>query len=120
MSSSRRSHWSWLTSWVVVCVVSALSISCSDDDPGDPTPALASVVISPGSGTVPLGGTRQFVAAASGYSGDTTIAWQSLNEAVATVSKGLVTGVAAGTASIVAMVAEEKAIRASVQVTVVP
>jgi hypothetical protein len=62
---------------------------------------VKSISVSPSSATVPIGQTQQLTAAASPPGSATTFAWSSSNDAVATVSSsGLVTGVAAGTATI--------------------
>ena len=69
---------------------------------------VASVTVSPASGSVPAGSTLQLAATPKDASGNAltgrTITWSSSNTAVATVSSsGLVSGVVAGSATITAM-----------------
>lgn len=72
------------------------------------TAAVASVTVSPSTASIDVGGTRQFTATAMDGGGNTlnnrTVTWSSSNTGVATVgsSSGIVTGVAAGTATITA------------------
>src|SRR5512144_1801484 len=62
---------------------------------------VKSIAVSPSSATVAIGATLQLTATASPPGSATTFAWASSNAAVATVSAtGLVTGVAAGTATV--------------------
>lgn len=90
-----------------------------------PPPApVATVSVSLGSGSLIIGGTTQATATARDASGNVltgrTIAWTSSNTGTATVSaSGVVTGLAAGTTSIVAT-SESKTGQASLTVTVVP
>jgi hypothetical protein len=89
----------------------ALVISCTERQqaPGVPTePALArggpgikSVTVSPSSASIAVNATVQLTATASPPKSATTFTWSTSNAAVATVSQaGLVTGIAAGTATI--------------------
>ena len=89
----------------------ALVISCTErqQTTGIPTePALAkggpgvkAVTVSPSSASIAVNGTVQLTATASPPKSTTTFTWTTTNAAVATVSQtGLVTGVAAGTATI--------------------
>ena len=67
---------------------------------GAPTTKIKSVAVTPSSGTIQAGGTIQLTAT-SKPSSTATFAWSSSNQSVATVTQsGLVTGVAAGTATI--------------------
>jgi uncharacterized protein YjdB len=79
------------------------------------------VTIAPNGASIAVGATQQFAATAADANGATipgaTFAWSSENAAVATVSaSGLVTGVAAGSANIIA--AESGGIADTVSVTV--
>jgi uncharacterized protein YjdB len=76
---------------------------------GLPAAALVSVAVSPATGTIPIGGTQQFVATATyadGASRDVTAlsTWTSATPAVATVNStnGLATGISGGAATIAA------------------
>lgn len=89
------------------------------------TPAVATVTVAPSTASVAIGGTQQFTATLKD-AGDTTrtdraIVWSTSNAAIATVgaSSGLVTGVAAGTATITAT-SEGKTGTASITVAAVP
>src|SRR6185436_14459520 len=113
----------WLRGVVVavVCGSAASIVACdssSDDEPTNVTPLIRSVTISPGPATLAPGTTIRFTAAVSNFTGDTSVVWQSFNEGVATVSDGVVTAIANGTADIVAMVAADPVVRASVKATV--
>ncbi len=84
-------------------------------------PAIASVVVSPASATVPVGQTLQLTATPEDANGNPlsgrTVSWSSGSRAFATVSgSGLVTGVAAGSATITAT-SEGQSGSASVRVT---
>src|SRR6266550_1328070 len=84
-------------------------------------PAIASVVVSPASATVPVGQTLQLTATPEDANGNPlsgrTVSWSSGSTAFATVSgSGLVTGVAAGSATITAT-SEGQSGSASVRVT---
>jgi hypothetical protein len=99
----------------------AAGAACSSPDSGEPSnpePPLMSVIITPGSATLVPGTSIRFTAKATGYSGDTTMAWRSTNPNVATVSQGNVVAVAEGTTDIVASVAERSSIAGAVRVTV--
>ena len=93
--------------------------------PPPPPPApVASVVVSPASASVPVGATVQLTASLKDASGNMltgrTIAWATSAAGVATVSaSGLVTGPAAGTATITAT-SEGKSGTATVTVTSLP
>jgi acid phosphatase type 7 len=70
---------------------------------GGPPKNVKSVSIVPSSSTIAAGGTVQLVATANPSGSATSFTWASSNTAVATVStSGLVTGVAAGSASVTA------------------
>jgi hypothetical protein len=70
---------------------------------GGPPKTVKSVSVAPSSSTIAAGGTVQLVATASPPGSATSFTWASSNTAVATVSaSGLVTGVAAGSASVTA------------------
>src|SRR6058998_1216517 len=84
-------------------------------------PAIASVVVSPASATVPVGQALQLTATPEDANGNPlsgrTVSWSSGSSAFATVSgSGLVTGVAAGSATITAT-SEGQSGSASVRVT---
>jgi hypothetical protein len=98
-----------------VCVAVGIAFVACSESAGPPapdslTPSFAkggqpkqvkSIAVSPSSASVAIGATVQLTATASPPGSATSFAWSSLNNAVATVSaSGLVTGVAAGTASI--------------------
>lgn len=108
---------------VVAAACLCVSGSCesSDEDavgPDKASPPILTIVISPGSAALAPGDTIRF-RASSNFQGDTVIAWQSFNTAVATVSvTGLVTAVAPGLANITATIAAAPALRGSVRVTV--
>ena len=100
----------WLLS---AAAVIAFGLSCSDQqqNPTVPTgpslarggPKVKSVQVSPSSATVLVGGMVQLTATASPASVTATFTWQSSNTAVASVSaSGLVSGSAAGSATITA------------------
>jgi acid phosphatase type 7 len=89
----------------------ALAISCTERQqstgiPTEPTlarggPTLKSVTVTPSSASIAVGGTVQLTATASPPKAASSFTWSTSNAAVATVSaSGLVTGVAAGTATI--------------------
>src|SRR5437879_8126252 len=87
-------------------------------------PAVASVVVSPASATVPVGQTLQLTGTPEDANGNPlsgrTISWSSGSSAVAAVNgNGLVTGVAAGAATITAT-SESKSGTAAITVTSVP
>ena len=83
----------------------ACNVGESDDTP---PPAVATVTVEPSSATLPVGGTQQFAATARDAQGQpiagATVTWSIADSLpVATVStSGLVTGQAAGTATVVA------------------
>ena len=88
-------------------VVTLASVGCSgDDNPASPTPTVSSVTVAPANpgGTIFIGETTQFQATSTLSNGQTEIragTWGSDNTDVATVDQnGLVTGVAAGEATI--------------------
>jgi len=89
----------------------ALVISCTErqQTPGVPTeptlarggPAIKAVTVAPSSASVAVNATVQLTATASPPKSATTFTWTTSDASVATVTQsGLVTGVAAGTASI--------------------
>jgi uncharacterized protein YjdB len=85
---------------------------------------VASVTVSPTSSSIAVGGTQQLSAVTKDAAGNTltgrVVTWASSNTAVATVNgSGLVTGRAAGTATITAT-SEGKSGTAAITVTVVP
>jgi len=89
-----------------------------------PLVPVASVAVSPASSTVRVGGTQQLTATPEDGNGNPlsgrTITWATGNSSVANVDvSGLVTGVAAGSATITAT-SEGKSGTASVTVTLVP
>src|SRR5204863_292932 len=84
----------------------ALGLELRAANTGPPAP-VASVTVSPASGTVAVGGTLQLTATPKDANGTPlggrTVTWGSSNTSVATVSaSGLVTGMRAGTATITA------------------
>jgi len=103
-------------------VLVALTAACSGDGPSTPAaPTVATVSVSPATASVVAGLTTTLTASvrdASGTAMGTAVAWSSSNTAIATVgSGGVVTGVAAGMATITAT-ADGKS--GSSQVTVLP
>ena len=85
-------------------------------------PAVASVVVSPASATVPVGQTLQLTGTPEDANGNPlsgrTVGWSSDNTAATVNGNGLVTGVAPGSATITAM-SEGKSGSASITVTAV-
>jgi acid phosphatase type 7 len=98
--------------WGGAATVLLFAVSCSiqkDQAPATPTGPLfargpkqvKSVVVSPSSASIVVGATRALSATVSPGGTGATVAWTSTNNAVATVStSGVVTGVAAGTATV--------------------
>lgn len=90
------------------------AVSCTlqkDQPPATPTGPLfakggnsgkvKSVTVSPSSASIPVGSTRALTATVSPGNAGATVTWSSTNQSVATVStSGVVTGVAAGSATI--------------------
>jgi acid phosphatase type 7 len=98
-----------LSAGAAASIVFALSCSDQRQPSTAPTapffakggPKIKSITVSPSSSTVIIGQTVQLTATVTPASVTTTIAWTSSNNAIATVSStGLVTGVAAGGATI--------------------
>jgi Tol biopolymer transport system component len=92
------------TSWGILGVV--LLASCSNDSPG-PEPAVASVIVNPQVVTIAINETAQLSATLRDATGAVllgrTTSWLPTNSAVATVdANGMVTGVGAGTAAVIA------------------
>ncbi|MBX7117539.1 MAG: DNA/RNA non-specific endonuclease [Gemmatimonadaceae bacterium] len=100
--------------------------ACNDgDENAGATPTVASVVVSPEAATVQVGATVALTAsardAADAPIAGAALSWTSTAEAVATVSaSGLVTGVAAGDALIIAAAENGRADTATVTVTPPP
>jgi hypothetical protein len=88
----------------------ALVLSCTERQlpvaPTEPSlakggPGVKNVTVTPSSGTIAVNGSVQLTATASPAKSTSTFTWSTSNAAVATVTtSGLVTGVAAGTATI--------------------
>ena len=77
-----------------------LPMACGDDES---TVAVTGVTVSPATQTLTVGDTQQFTASVTPADAtDKTVAWTSSSTAIATVSDGLVTAVAPGTATITA------------------
>ena len=99
-----------MRSTVIAVAFSTMSVlACGSDTPtGNGTPAVASVVVTPGSAPlVSLGETVQLTASAQDASGNTlsgkTFTWSSSDANITTVSaSGLVTAIANGVATITA------------------
>src|SRR5688572_16558817 len=123
-----------LTAATAACVAVLLAACSGDGDspsePGNggnnnPPPAtVASVTVTPTGATVVIGRTTQLAATTKDAAGNVlsgrTINWTTSAAAVATVdANGLVTGVSAGTANIIAT-SEGKSAQAALTVTVVP
>jgi alpha-tubulin suppressor-like RCC1 family protein len=120
-----------LTAATAACLV-FMSAACGGDgdspaDPdnggGDPAP-VASVAIVPGAASVVIGRATQLAATTKDAAGNVltgrAVAWTTSAAAVATVdANGLVTGVTAGTANIVAT-SEGKSAQAAITVSLVP
>lgn len=87
-------------------LVLALTLAaCDSGGGGSSTPTVASVTLSSPTLSLPVGQTQQLSAAvrdATGASVSSSVTWTSSNDAVATVSGGLVTARMAGTATITA------------------
>jgi hypothetical protein len=110
------SHMRYLMAGLLLCA------ACSTDKSSSTGPAaVASVQLSAANNVIAIGGTTNFTAVALDASGNSlsgqTVNWNTSNAAVATVSGGLVTGIAAGSATITAAVANKTA---SQVVTVTP
>ena len=110
---SRRPDWLNCCGILAVTVVVIGLVSCATSDHGTPqgTPVgptpVASVAVSPGSATIAAAGSVSLAATPKDASGGTltgrVVTWSSDNTATATVNgSGLVSGVAAGTATITA------------------
>jgi alpha-tubulin suppressor-like RCC1 family protein len=120
-----------ITAATAACVAVLLAACSGDGDSpsepgnGNPPPAtVASVTVTPTGATVVIGRTTQLAATTRDAAGSVlpgrTISWTTSAAAVATVDgNGLVTGVAAGTANIIAT-SEGKSAQAALTVTVVP
>src|SRR5690348_9924014 len=90
---------------IAVAMLLCASLGCGGDSSGPP--ALARIIVLPGSSTIAPGGTVQLVADARDASGNSvhgqTVTWSSDNQQVATVNAaGLVSGVGEGSATITA------------------
>jgi hypothetical protein len=102
------------SSFLTLGVLLALSVGCSDVVQPEPLPVVASITSVRVSGTprVNLGGTVQLSAVALDQRlfvmPDQTFTWRSSDEAIATVSEGLVTAKAPGTVTISATTAGKK------------
>jgi uncharacterized protein YjdB len=105
MNSPLRQPWHFAH---VALAVAAFGIgSCTSSEPTTPAPTVDGVAVTPASASVAVGLNRQFTAIAHYSDGSSApltqeATWQSRAPAIATVSDGLVTGVSAGTAEIVA------------------
>jgi hypothetical protein len=101
--------------------VTGLACDSNEDAPPAPGPAIINITVTPTSGTLKVGETKQFGATVSGpLAEDTTTTWLSMNASVASVStKGLVTAVSEGVADIQARLTTNSAVRVSARVTVV-
>jgi len=109
--------------WVIAASVSTLLLACNQHEPagiGSLTADLdRTVVVSPSSATLDIGGTQQFSAQIiqNGTQKKAAFTWSSSNPSVATVSSaGLVTAVAGGQATITA--AASQTLSGTAQVTV--
>ncbi len=103
-----------LTKAAAATLLVAFVVSCSTDRQQTPdaptspsfargTPKVKSVSVAPSSASIAIGATIQLTATVSPPSGASLLVWSSSNSAVASVSStGLVTGVAAGNATITA------------------
>jgi len=115
-----------MTKTLLLAAALLMDIACNDSTspppPGPPT--VASIAVAPSPGTLLVGSTAQLTATTKDSAGSVltgrAVTWASSNPAVATVSAtGLVTGVAVGSATIMAT-AEGKNGTAAVTVTVPP
>src|SRR2546428_362438 len=115
-----------MTKALLLAAALPMDIACNDPTspppPGPPT--VASIAVAPSPGTLLVGSTAQLTATTKDSAGSVltgrAVTWASSNPAVATVSAtGLVTGVAVGSATIMAT-AEGKNGTAAVTVTVPP
>src|SRR5713101_8036472 len=116
-----------MTKTLLLAAALLMGMACKDSTsppaPAGP-PAVASVTVAPSPGTLLVGSTAQLTATTKDSAGNVltgrAVTWASSNPAVATVSAtGLVTGVAVGSATIMAT-AEGKNGTAAVTVTVLP
>src|SRR6266571_8088521 len=111
--------------WVIAASVSTLLLACNQREPtgiGALTADLdRTVVVSPSSATLVVGGTQQFSAqiAQNGTQKKAAFTWSSSDPSIATVSSaGLVTAVGGGRATITA--AASRTLSGTAQVTVLP
>jgi len=120
----------FFTAATAACIV-VLAAACGgdSDSPADPgnggaTAPVATLTVTPLTGSVAIGKTTQLAATAKDAAGNVltgrTIAWTTSGATIATVDgNGLVTGVAAGTTNIVAT-SEGKTAQAAITVSHVP
>jgi len=85
----------------------AIPLSASTSGSTTPSPVLQSIAVSPASPSIAVGGTQQFLATGSFSDGSTqnlttSATWTSSNSQEAGISRGLATGVAAGSVTITA------------------
>jgi uncharacterized protein YjdB len=104
---------------MIIFVIVITMIKCEKESP------VASVIISPNSVTIEIGGSSQFEATLKDASGniltDRPIIWSSSNTTVATVSStGIVNGISEGGPVTITATSEEKSSTAKVTVTPVP
>ena len=109
----QRPHPAWRLSPAIATAVLLLANGCGDAAEPPGPDAVVKVVVTPPTGSVPVGGTSQFTAQALNATdepvGSVTFVWSSANPAVATVSpSGVVTGGAAGATTVAAAVAGKR------------
>lgn len=74
-----------------------------EDTPDPDAPDVTSVEVTPATASVTVGDTEQLAASVLPSTAPQSVTWQSSNTAIATVSQaGLVTGISAGTATVIA------------------
>ena len=92
--------------------------AASDDDEEEDTVAVSGVTLNKESASIVAGATETLIATvAPANATDKTVIWASSDETVATVEDGVVTAVAAGTATITATAGENKTASCAVTVT---
>lgn len=112
----------------LLALLPAIAIACSpspsENKAPAPPPAVAIVTVTPGTQSVPVGGTASLTATIKASDGATlsgrTVSWSTSAPATATVSGGVVTGVSAGGPVTITATSEGKSGSAQVTVTAVP
>lgn len=100
---------------LALVLFSAAALACGDD-PNDPDSEIE-IDVSPTRDTIAVGGSVQLSATVTGTEDD-EVDWSSSNDMIATVSSGLVSGVAPGNVTITAAVASAPSRKATAIITV--